>query len=84
MAPVIQITRYRAIARRDIPLDFAKGDSDLFPIALFLWICSAARVLVALLHHQAFDVEATLALLCVVGFPWYALRARHARDTRRK
>jgi Flp pilus assembly protein TadB len=81
MAPVIQITRYRAIARRDIPLDVSKGDSDLFPIALFLWICSAARVALTLVHRQTFDVEATLALLCVLGFPLYVLRARYARDT---
>ena len=84
MAPVIQITRYRAIARRDIPLESAKGDSDLFPIAMFLWICSAARVVLTLLHHQAFDVEATLALLFVLGVPLYALRTRHPRDTGRK
>jgi len=84
MAPVIQITRYRAVARRDIPLDVPKGDSDLLPIAVFLWLCSVARAAFTLVHRQAFDVEATLALLCVLSLPLYILRARHARDTARQ
>ncbi|MEI9938311.1 MAG: hypothetical protein WDO69_13910 [Pseudomonadota bacterium] len=84
MGPVIQITRYRAIARRDIPLDLPKGDSDLLPIAAFLWLCSAVRVALTLAHRQTFDVEATLALLCVLALPLYMLRARHARDTPRQ
>jgi hypothetical protein len=84
MAPVIQITRYRAIARRDLPLDVPKGDSDLLPIALFLWLCSVLRVALAFAHRQTFDVEATLALLCVLALPLYILRARHARDTARQ
>lgn len=84
MAPVIQITRYRAVSRRDIPLELPKGDSDLFPIAAFLWLCSAVRVGLTLAHRQVFDVEATLALLCVLAVPLYILRARYARDTARK
>jgi len=84
MAPVIQISRYRAIARRDLPLDLPQGDSHLLPIALFLWLCSAVRVGLALVHRQSFDVEATLALLCVLGLPLYVLRTRHGRDTARQ
>ena len=84
MASVIQITRYRAVARRDIPLDVPKGDSDLLPIAAFLWLCSAVRVALTLVHRQTFDVEATLALMCVVALPLYILRARHSRDTARQ
>lgn len=84
MASVIQITRYRAVARRDIPLEVPKGDSDLLPIALFLWLCSAARVALTLVHRQTFDVEATLALLCVLSLPLYILRTRHARHTGRQ
>jgi hypothetical protein len=84
MAPVIPITRYRAVARHDIALDVPEGDSDLLPIAVFLWLCSAVRVALTLVHRQPFDVEATLALLCVLALPLYALRARHARDTARQ
>jgi len=84
MAHVIQITRYRALARRDLPLDAPKGDSDLFPIAAFLWVCSAARVVSSLVHRQTFDIEATLALLCVLGFPAYVFCTRHARDIARQ
>ncbi len=84
MSPVIQLTRYRAIARRDIPLNLPKGDSDLLPVAVFLWICSAARVALAFAHRQTFDVEATLALLCALALPLFVLRARHAPDTARQ
>jgi Flp pilus assembly protein TadB len=84
MAPVIQISRYRAVARRDIPLDLPRGDSDLVPIAVFLWLCSAVRVALTLVHRQTFDVEATLALLCVLALPLYILRTRHARNTARQ
>jgi len=84
MAPVIRITRYRAVARRDLPLEVPRGDSDLLPIALFLWVCSAVRVALTLTHHQTFDVEATLALLCVLALPLYILFARHGRDTSRQ
>jgi len=84
MAPVIQITRYRAIARRDVPLGVPKGDSDLYPIALLLWLFSVARVALTFAHHQVFDVEATMALLCALGLPVYVLRARLSRDAERK
>jgi len=84
MGPVIQITRYRAVARRDVPLHVPKGDSDLLPIAVFLWICSAVRVALTFAHGQAFDVEATLALLCVLALPVYLLRTRNGHDTARQ
>ncbi|HET7541264.1 MAG TPA: hypothetical protein VFK05_15405 [Polyangiaceae bacterium] len=84
MAPVIPITRYRAIARRDLPLDVPQGDSDLAPVAVFLWVCSVVRVAFTLAHRQVFDIEATLALLCVIALPVYVLRTRHARDTPRQ
>ena len=84
MAPVIPISRYRAIARRDLPLELAKGDSDLLPIAVFLWVCSAVRVALTFVHRETFDVEATLALLCVLALPLYILRTRNARDTARQ
>jgi len=84
MATVIPIKRYRAIARRDVSLDLPEGDSDLLPIAVFLWICSVVRVALTLLHRQTFDVEATLALMCVLALPLYILRSRHARDTARQ
>jgi len=84
MATVIPIKRYRAIARRDVSLDLPEGDSDLLPIAVFLWICSAVRVALTFAHRQTFDVEATLAVLCVLAVPIYILRARHARGTVRQ
>jgi len=84
MSPVIQLTRYRAIGRRDIPLDFPKGDSDLLPVALLLWLCSAARVALTFAHRETFDFEATTALLFLVALPLFFLRSRHSRDTARQ
>jgi Flp pilus assembly protein TadB len=84
MAAVTPISRSRAVARHDIPLHVPEGDSDLLPIAVFLWLCSALRVALTLVHRQPFDVEAPLALLCVLALPLYVLRARHARDTTRQ
>jgi len=84
MEPVTRITRRRVLARHDVPLDLPKGDSDLLPIAVFLWICGAARVAVTLLHGQSFDGEASLALLYVIALPLHVLRARYGRDTERQ
>jgi hypothetical protein len=84
MASVIQLSRYRSVARQDLPLDIAAGDSDLRPIAWFLWIGSVARVALALWHHETFDIEATLALFCVLGLPLLFQRPRHVRDTARQ
>ena len=81
MAPVIPTTRQSALARREIPLHIPRGDSDLLPIAVFLWIFSAARVISTLAHRQTFDAEATLALSWVLALPLYILRARRTRNT---
>lgn len=81
MASVIQLSRYRAVARRDIPLNIPAGDSDLRPVAVALWAASVIRVALAMFHHEAFGAESTLALACIVVLPLLALRSRHARDT---
>ena len=83
MAPVTHLARHRAIVRRDIPLEVPRGDYDLLPIAVFLWLCSAGRAALTLVHRQAFDVEATLALLCVLGLPLYVFRTLRARRSAR-
>jgi hypothetical protein len=81
MASVIQLSRYRSVARRDLPLDIPAGDSDLHPVAIMLWLGSAIRVALAIVHQQAFGAEVTLALLCVLLLPVAIVRSRHARDT---
>lgn len=45
-------------------------DTDLLVVGALLWIASVARVVIELMHGRQFGVEATLALLCVVGLPW--------------
>jgi len=81
MASVIQLARYRTVTRRDLPLDLPAGDSDLRAVAGVLWAGSLIRAGLALIHRQAFGVEATLALICAVLLPLYVFRARNARDT---
>jgi len=84
MASVIQLARYRSVARRDIPLNIPAGDSDLRPIAVLLWVGSLIRVALALSHHEAFGAESTLALGCLLVLPLLVWRSRHARDTARQ
>ena len=68
------------MARRDLPLELATGDSDLWPIAALLWVGSVVLVALTIAHHRAFDVEATLALLCVFALPTAFVRARRAKS----
>ena len=84
MASVIQLARYRSVARRDIPLNIPAGDSDLRPIAVVLWFASVIRVALALFHNEAFGAESTLALGCLLMLPLLVLRSRHTRDTARQ
>jgi hypothetical protein len=84
MASVIRLARYRSVAHRDLPLGIPVGDSDLRPIAVMLWLGSAFRVAIALMHHEAFGVEATLALLCAVLLPVAIVRSRHTLNTARQ
>lgn len=84
MASVIQLARYRSVAHKDLPLQIDGGDSDLRPIALFLWVCSVARVIAAVLHRETFDIEATLALCCVIGLPLLFSRSGHRAGTARQ
>jgi hypothetical protein len=83
MTNVIRLAHHRSVVRRDIPLEMGAGDSDLRPIAIALWTASFARVALAILHHETFAVEASLALLCVLFLPLLFARARYSRDTAR-
>jgi hypothetical protein len=84
MASVTHIARYRSVVRKDLPLEIAAGDSDLRPIAWVLWLGSVVRVALALWHRETFDIEATLALFCVIGLPLLFRRPRHLADTARQ
>jgi hypothetical protein len=81
MANVIQLSRFRGVSRRDLPLNIPAGDSDLRAVAIMLWVGSIVRTVLSLIHHEAFGVEATLALCCAIFLPLFILRARHAHDT---
>jgi hypothetical protein len=84
MASVIHLARYRSVARRDLPLAIPVGDSDLRPIALLMWVGSVVRVVLALIHHEVFGVEASLALFCVLLLPVAIARARNQFNTFRQ
>ena len=81
MANVIQLSRYRTVSRRDLPLDIPAGDSDLRVVVIVLWIGSVIRSALTVIHHETFGVEATLALVCVLLLPFLVLSGRHTHDT---
>jgi hypothetical protein len=84
MGTVIRLARYRSVAQRDLPLQIPAGDSDLRAVAILLWLGSVARVTLSLMHHEAFGVEATLALICATLLPVAIVRSRHTPNTARQ
>jgi Flp pilus assembly protein TadB len=55
----------------------AAGDRGVVLAAFaVLWLVSLARVAGALVHHEVFGGESTLALLALAGLPWLLWRAR--------
>jgi hypothetical protein len=82
MGKLIPISRFRevrvaspvpSLQRPELELPAARGeppaDQELWPIAVLLWVFSLARVVHALLRHELFDLECTLALACLLGLP---------------
>lgn len=59
-----------------------RGDRDLLPIWVLLWVAAASRVVVALVRHESFWAEATLALIVVALIPWL-LWSPHTRNRSR-
>ncbi|HTQ07186.1 MAG TPA: hypothetical protein VMI54_25190 [Polyangiaceae bacterium] len=53
------------------------GDSDLgFAVIPFLlWVLAVARVAAAVSAREVFGAEASLAFVCMVGLPYWALRS---------
>ncbi len=52
---------------------------EIWPVAALLFVVSLACVSETLWNHAKFDTTATLALLFVVGWPWFMLRSWRAR-----
>jgi hypothetical protein len=50
-----------------------RGDGDLLPAWIILWVGSVLRVTFGLAEHEAFGAEATLALLSAAVVPWIVL-----------
>jgi hypothetical protein len=53
----------------------ARAEGPLIAMLLVFWIVSVVRVAGAILSHEAFGAEATLALMAAVGIPWAGWRA---------
>jgi hypothetical protein len=47
------------------------GDTNLLAVLVVFWVASIARVVSALVRHEIFGAEATLALMAVVAVPWH-------------
>jgi hypothetical protein len=68
------------------------GDPEFFGVWLVLWVASVVRTALGFAHHEVFQTEATLALLCALLVPllalnhWWRTRApagnRRPRDER--
>jgi hypothetical protein len=50
-----------------------RGDSDLWPAWIVLWLGSVARVAFGLVERETFGAEATLALFSAAVVPWIVL-----------
>lgn len=75
MRPLAKLGKDRP--RAQSPSSAAAGlDADLLPLAILLWVGSAVRVGYALLHHEVFRTEATLALACMALIPWLLVVTR--------
>lgn len=55
-------------------------DLDLLPMWIPLWLAATSRVIVALVHHETFRADATLALIVMVVIPWLALSPGRRRS----
>jgi hypothetical protein len=51
-------------------------DVDLLVVAALFWSVSLVRVVGALLRHETFGAEATLALMAVIFTPWVVRRSK--------
>ncbi len=61
------------------------GGSDVaFAFILFLlWAFSVVRVSAAISAREVFGAEASLAFVCMLGLPWWAVRTVLRRRARR-
>lgn len=58
------------MATRNSRPKFGESNRDLYSIAALFWLVSLARVVVALVQHQVFGVDASLASAVVFVVPW--------------
>lgn len=69
----------RVPVRRTLRDRFRGADRDLLPAMALFWAISAVRVVGALLRHEVFGTEATLALMALVAIPCAALLRRRSK-----
>lgn len=67
--------------RSDDPAVVDQGELRL--VAALLFVVSVVCVAHTLWTHARFDTTSTLALMCVIGLPWLALRWKAKRSAPR-
>jgi hypothetical protein len=83
MGTLVQLDDHRpGLAPAPEPEDL--GDWDLLAIAALLWVTSVARVVLAFLHREVSETEATLAFLCVILIPWWWFAEQRRRQRGRR
>jgi hypothetical protein len=76
---------YRSPPERPAPEASEEPDRErLHPVFVLVWVASLVRVVGALVRHEVFGTEATLALMTLVGVSWYALAVRRQALRRRR
>ena len=80
MASVIELSQYRRLKRvksgKPVPLELPAAepfgrDADLVPVAIVLWLASVVRVTLGIVQAETFGPEASLALACCIGIPFW-------------
>ena len=68
----MQSSPYRLRAQTDASRGAARcrANLDVLAAAVLLWTVSFARVVGAVLRHEIFGSDATLALMAIVAIPW--------------
>ena len=50
-----------------------RGEPELLVVLALFWVVSLVRVVGAIVRHEGFGAEATLALMAVLAIPWLTL-----------
>ncbi len=78
-----KLLRLVRASRRDRPSPVAPVaplEIEVWPVVLLLFLASLFRVIQSIWRRATFDTEPTLALMLVIGLPWWLLRRWRKRS----